>query len=338
MSPKFAGSSVLAAILLTLAGCGGAGSSEPNPVSLTQTPAQTFTVSISKAASFTLADAVAPASVQEKTVTLAWSGTGAFSAPPASATTDAEGEFTLDLTGQTAGTATLTATLPDGRTATSSLSVEDLPTLDLANGTPNPAVDGSSTVTATVRVNGVASSGRTVTWTWKTKGGSQAQQTGDSAITDANGQTAYAQGNSGFTASAGPRRTITVTATVDGVSESVDVQFGAALPAGFIVLSPDKTMVWNDAKTYCTTLGGKLPRVANSESTSASSPIDGFGAPGDPWPAELPDETYWTGTHNSYFPLPDYYVFGISRNSSGKVLIHNIYSTEDTGDTTSCVP
>jgi putative hemolysin len=215
---------------------------------------------------------------------------------------------------------------------------QDVVTMSLANGTQNPAVDGSSTITATVSVNGAPSPGRSVTWTWKTKGGSQAEQAGDSTTTAADGQAAYAQGNAGFAAAAAPRRTITVTATVEDVSESVDVQFGAALPAAFMALSPDKTMVWSAAKTYCANLGGKLPRVANSDDTMASSPIDGFGMPGDPWLTELPDATYWTGTHNSYFALPEYYVLGISRNSEGKVLIHNIYSTTATGNTVACVP
>ncbi len=334
---------MLTLLPLALAGCGNDGSASPitpSPITLTQTPDRTYLVGTPVAASFTLDDPVKPASVQNTAVALAWSGTGAFSGPPASATTDATGVFTLDLTGQTAGTVTLEATLPDGRAATTTLSVDPLTlTLALANGTPNPAVNGTSTITATVMVNGVAAPGRSVAWMWKTKGGSQAQQAGGSSSTDANGEATYTQGNVGFAASAEPRRTITVTATADGESQSVDVQFGAALPDGFIVLSPMRNMNWSDAKSYCVNLGGTLPRVNHSDSTSVSSPIDGFGNPGSPWPDDLPaDQSYWTGTHNAYFALPNYYVFGISCNADHQVMIHNIYSIESTGYATVCVP
>lgn len=338
MLRKSSGLSVLILLPLALAGCGGGAGSSASRITLTQTPDRTYMVGAPVAASFTLEDPAKPASVQNKTVALAWSGTGAFSGPPASATTDATGAFTLDLTGQTAGAVTLTATLPDGRAAFMTLTV-DLLTIALANGTPNPAVDGTSTITAAVMVNGVAAPSRSVAWTWKTKGGSQAPQAGGSSSTDANGETTYTQGNVGFAASAEPRRTVTVTATADGVSQSVDVQFGAALPDGFIVLSPMRNMNWSSAKSYCVNLGGTLPRVNHSDSTSVSSPIDGFGNPGSQWPAELPaDQSYWTGTHNAYFPLPDYYVFGISCNADGQVMIHNIYSIESTRITTVCVP
>jgi len=69
----------------------------------------------------------------------------------------------------------------------------------------------------------------------------------------------------------------------------------------FIALS-ETSMTWSDAKAFCQQQGGRLPRINDSDSWSASKPvthIDGFGAPGapgDPWPSGLPGDYYWSGT------------------------------------------
>ena len=90
---------------------------------------QTFNVgTTANGVAFTLADPADPASVQSKTVLLAWSGAGAFTTSPLTAATDGSGQFTLDLTGATVGSVTLTVTLPspDNRTASCTLTVGNL--------------------------------------------------------------------------------------------------------------------------------------------------------------------------------------------------------------------
>ncbi|MDR3629512.1 MAG: inverse autotransporter beta domain-containing protein [Desulfocapsaceae bacterium] len=62
--------------------------------------------------------------VANRTLSLSWSGTGAFLNPPATATTDANGHFILPfLEGKAIGTVMMTATLPDSRTAICTLNV-----------------------------------------------------------------------------------------------------------------------------------------------------------------------------------------------------------------------
>jgi len=79
-----------------------------------------------------------------------------------------------------------------------------------------------------------------------------------------------------------------------------------AKEAGFIALS-ESDMNWNDAKAFCQQHGGRLPRINNSDSWNGENPslrgilIDGFGAPGAPWPSGLPSGGYWTGTEGSSF-------------------------------------
>jgi hypothetical protein len=84
------------------------------------------------------------------------------------------------------------------------------------------------------------------------------------------------------------------------------------LPEGFIVLSETR-MTWADAKAWCRQHGGKLPRIDNSDSLAFAdrrqvSHIDGFGAPGDPWPPGLPVIPYWTGTVRTGTPDRSWFV------------------------------
>ena len=76
------------------------------------------------------------------------------------------------------------------------------------------------------------------------------------------------------------------------------------LPAGFIALS-DTVMTWAEAKSFCQQKGGRLPLIDGSTSlweTPKGTPVDGFGAVGAPWPSDLPNAVYWTGTEFSIGP------------------------------------
>ena len=151
---------LIAAVVFTfgLAACGGGGGGgtsgggsppTPTPLILAQSPPQTFTVgATASGVVFTLSDTDNPATVRNKTVTLTWSGAGVFASPPATATTDGSGQFTLDLTGQTVGLAKLTVTLPspDNRSANCNLNVTaPLPPLNLVQITPQPVSVGATT-------------------------------------------------------------------------------------------------------------------------------------------------------------------------------------------------
>ena len=232
------------------------------------------------------------------------------------------GSYTSDGSGyvRVPGSSSGTVTLQAGDTEqTFTVNVGSVFSLSLANGTPNPAVGGTSSITATLTEGGTAASGAAITWTWKIKGGGQTQQAGASSTTDGSGQNAYTVSNTDT-----GQRTITVTATANGVSQSVDVQFGAALPSGFIALSPG-TMDWATAGTYCTNQGGRLPKVNSSTSYPSSSytgtePVDGFGHLGDLWPSGLPSDGYWTGTEDSGGPGYSWIVDG----GGGSVFAFNV--------------
>ena len=203
-------------------------------------------------------------------------------------------------------------------------------TISLSNGTPNPVVSGSSVITATVTdAGGNPVSGKTVTFTWKVKGGSQVQQAGGSDTTDASGKAAWTLNGTG------DQRTITVTATVDGVSQSVEVQFGSALPSGFIALA-SSTMNWAAAGSYCANQGGKLPLIDGQTSISTvpdGTPTEGFGSRGATWPAGLPSDNYWTGTARTGLPGMSWFVL----DGGGNVDVH--WEREDQGTLrVVCVP
>ena len=142
-------------------------------LSLVQDVAQTFPVGTAvNSVVFTLTDAANPASVQNQTITLSWSGTGAFTTPPTSVTTDSSGKFTLpSLTGGAGGTVTLTVTLPDNRTASCDLAIIQplyIVVVAYADG-PDFQTTGHSTGSVTVKVTNADGStiadGTTVTWT-----------------------------------------------------------------------------------------------------------------------------------------------------------------------------
>lgn len=72
------------------------------------------------------------------------------------------------------------------------------------------------------------------------------------------------------------------------------------MPQGFMAMSPEK-MPWEEAKAYCASQGGKLPRFENSDNLSSSNmpkkaSIDGFGVSKGKLPEGLPKAKYWTGT------------------------------------------
>ena len=105
---------------------------------LIQTPVKTFPVGADvNGVSFTLTDN--GQAVPSASLSLSWSGAGAFASPPSSINTDGSGAFSLNLKGQTAGSVTLTATLPDSRMVTCTLTVSTA-TLSLTADGSNPDV------------------------------------------------------------------------------------------------------------------------------------------------------------------------------------------------------
>ncbi len=205
--------------------------------------------------------------------------------------------------------------------------------ITLVAGTPVAGVSGSSVMTATVTNGGTPVSGQNVVFTWKVKGGGQSQQTGATSGTDASGEATYTLNGSG------DQRTITVTATLqsdNSKTDTADVQFGAALPSGFIALA-GSSMNWSEAGSYCTSQGGKLPRVNNTNSYPTSSYIgnelvDGFGSINSAWPSGLPGAFYWTGTVDTDYPGNSWSVTGLG----GSVLAG--FGGQSVGNRVVCVP
>jgi alpha-tubulin suppressor-like RCC1 family protein/putative hemolysin len=75
---------------------------------------------------------------------------------------------------------------------------------------------------------------------------------------------------------------------------------------GFIALS-ESHLIWTRAESYCRQQGGRLPLINSSDSlawidNNIITHIDGFGAPGLPWPSGLPEDHYWTGTEDTNYP------------------------------------
>ena len=215
------------------------------------------------------------------------------------------------------GTFTFTVTVTDGVGQTDgkefSLTVGAASyVITLSAGTPNPAVGGSSVMTATVTNSSVAASGENVVFTWKVKGGSQGQQTGATVSTDANGVATYTLSNNSLDSYSNAQRTITVTAKLQSdtsKSATADVQFGAGLPTGFIAYAGDSNkMSWPDAKNYCVSQGGKAPLFNNSTSWDGNGTwtVDGFG--NGTWPSGLPTDDYWSGTGFSGNPKQSWLV------------------------------
>jgi hypothetical protein len=89
--------------------------------------------------------------------------------------------------------------------------------------------------------------------------------------------------------------------------------FGASLgaegsvPKGFLAGPSESQMSWTDAKQYCASRGGRLPRISNAASltlkqASKGKPVDAFGTLGGKWPSALPDDLYWTETEGADSP------------------------------------
>lgn len=225
----------------------------------------TYTVSASPASlrvdevktiTFTLLRNGQPAS-DGTSVSLGYGGAGAFTSPPGSASVSGgSGQFTLNLTGQTAGAVTVTATI-GGKTAqcTVTVNLADY-TISLSASPTSTGVSGSSTLTATVTKNDVAVSGETVNFSWVVAGTSTSQGSG-SASTSSGTATHSLTGSGGH-------RTLTVTATLQSdssKSDTADVQFGDTLPAAIIAKMDNQTDTWSTANAYCQSQGGSLPNV-----------------------------------------------------------------------------
>ena len=109
------------------------------------------------------------------------------------------------------------------------------------------------------------------------------------------------------------------------------------LPPGVIAVA-ESPMNWSDAKTYCQQQGGRLPHINNSDSLAMAdrsqiTHIDGFGAPGGPWPSGLPIGTFWTDTVNADSPDSSWIVSDLV----GGVDVVNVFNQSATARV-ACVP
>jgi hypothetical protein len=225
----------------------------------------------------------------DKEVTWSWQGENDVDKEK-TGTTDNEGKATLELTNwdSTPRTITVTVTVKAGDKSDTIDVKFVLPPVDkveLDNGTPNPAVNGSSLLTATVTGKEMPLSGKDVTWYWKVK-----DAIGDfqailetNTITNDSGETQYMFSNDQG------HRTITVKAEAEGVfSDEVDIQFGIGLPDWVLAIA-ERSMHWADANAYCTAQGGSI-LSAGSDNKNPKLP-DGFALP-----SSAPNGEYWTST------------------------------------------
>ena len=92
-------------------------------------------------------------------------------------------------------------------------------------------------------------------------------------------------------------------------------------------------MTWADANAWCQQQGGRLPLIDNSDVKRPNDSmfhiyqidhIDGFGAPGSPWPLGVPHDFYWTGTKFSDCPSRGSWTVG--NNFEGNVMVGHIES------------
>jgi hypothetical protein len=92
-----------------------------------------------------------------------------------------------------------------------------------------------------------------------------------------------------------------------------------SVPKGFLAGPSESQMSWTDAKNYCASRGGRLPRISNAASltlkqVSKGKPVDAFGTLWGKWPAGLPDDAaYWTDTEALDYPGSSF-VVGISES------------------------
>ena len=126
-----------------------------------------------------------------------------------------------------------------------------------------------------------------------------------------------------------------MTATVNGINATADVQFGADLPTGFIAYAGDNRMNWSRAKSYCATQGGKIPLINDSSSWDGTGTwsVDGFGSSTSRWPSGWSGDFFWAGTEISTNPDHGWIV----GDNGGYV---NVYDSGDGGYGTRvvCVP
>jgi len=119
--------------------------------------------------------------------------------------------------------------------------------------------------------------------------------------------------------------------------------------AGKLVELAENRMSLADAKAYCESKGAKLPRVmaldvwnpeeAKFNVLTQKGPeglkvtIDGFGALGAPWPADLPKAVFWTSTTHGALPAE---AFVLDGRGGVVFLTHNMMGT--TQERVICVP
>ena len=184
---------------------------------------------------------------------------------------------------------------------------------------------GAPLLTANVTADGAAVADQKVIFTLKVKDDPKATLPETNSVTSANGRATFRLRNFG-----GSARTITVTAALESdpaATASTDVIF--QLPEGFIALS-ENLMTSVGAEKFCKDHGGSLPRVNESASFPRSDvdqvkTLDGFSAPGAPWPSGLPYDRYWTSTNFTNEPAVTgvhggVWLIGVD---SGKVVMHN---------------
>ena len=106
----------------------------------------------------------------------------------------------------------------------------------------------------------------------------------------------------------------------------------------------ERSLNWSDAKAFCQRQGGRLPLINGSDSWAWSdrgkiTHIDGFGAPGSPWPSGL-QGVYWSGTEFTDLPGRSWVLAGsggVIAGSGGKVNVGNNGRQGEVGRVV-CVP
>ena len=200
-------------------------------------------------------------------------------------TTNSNGEFQVTITGLAAAS---TITVQAGNSSRTFGGAElgggsTLLSLSLTPASSSASVGGSQPLTLTVLDDtSTAVSGKTVTWTWKVKGGNQNAQPGTSGPTDGSGQATYTPASPANSL----QRTIEVTATVDGQTATAEIRYGNTLPGNLITgdVNPNNTLDYGGAVAECTAQGGRLPTVSELQGMTGA-----WGSSG------LPVDRYRTG-------------------------------------------
>ncbi len=210
-------------------------------------------------------------------------------------------------------------------TGRAAAAAEAAPKYTLTLSTAEAAVNAlaSPLFTAEVTANGAPASGQKIVFTVQMEGDSPLP--GKTVVANEKGRAGYRLKNPG-----GRARTITVTAALEehpAVTASASVRF--ELPEGFLALAAGPLPAGRAAQ-FCREQGGKLPRLNGSDSLPRGdmekvTSIEGFGAPGAPWPSGLPYNRYWTGTEFTGEPAVagvhgGVWLIGVQ---SGAVRLHN---------------